>query len=208
MINIDEAESRLKTLVGQDLRPLAEQLGITVFHSSTGKLNKGWAGHTMLKFLGLPLDSKQEPDGGDWELKVIPLNRDRGGKLKPKETMAITMINAVNVTETEFEVSHLYNKLKSLIICGREFIDRNENNAPLISVDKLDIENSENIELLEQIKQDYNYVRYMIITHGFQSLSGKMGIMVQPRTKGPGHGSTSRAFYARTRCLKRLLKFE
>ena len=24
-----------------------------------------------------------------------------------------------------------------------------------------------------------------------------MGVLVQPRTKGPGHGSTSRAFYAR-----------
>lgn len=76
MISIDEAESRLKTIIGQDLGPLAEQLGITIFHSSTGNFNKGWARQTMLKFLGLPLDSKQEPDGGDWELKVIPLNRD------------------------------------------------------------------------------------------------------------------------------------
>lgn len=30
------------------------------------------------------------------------------------------------------------------------------------------------------------------------ALTGKMGVLVQPRTKGKGHGSTSRAFYART----------
>ncbi|MFB2968172.1 hypothetical protein ACE1CD_04315 [Aerosakkonema sp. BLCC-F183] len=28
-------------------------------------------------------------------------------------------------------------------------------------------------------------------------LTGKMGVLVQPRTKGAGYGSTSRAFYAR-----------
>lgn len=122
--------------------------------------------------------------------------------------MAITMINAANVADTDFEASRLYEKLKRLIICGREFIDRNESSAPLMSVDKLDFDDSEDIGLLDQIRQDYIYIRNMIITQGFQSLSGKMGIMVQPRTKGPGHGSTSRAFYARTICLKRLLKLE
>jgi hypothetical protein len=32
-----------------------------------------------------------------------------------------------------------------------------------------------------------------------------MGKYIQPRTKGSGHGSTSRAFYARTSFLKKLL---
>jgi hypothetical protein len=32
-----------------------------------------------------------------------------------------------------------------------------------------------------------------------------MGVLVQPRTKGPGHGSTSRAFYARARLVGRIL---
>jgi hypothetical protein len=36
-----------------------------------------------------------------------------------------------------------------------------------------------------------------------QGLSGRMGVLIQPRTKGPGHGSTSRAFYARKEFLKR-----
>lgn len=49
----------------------------------------------------------------------------------------------------------------------------------------------------QQVKADYAIVRKTIRDEGFQALTGKMGILVQPRTKGPGHGSTSRAFYAR-----------
>ena len=40
---------------------------------------------------------------------------------------------------------------------------------------------------------------------GFEYLTGAMGAFVQPRTKGPGHGSTSRAFYARTKFVKMIL---
>ena len=36
-----------------------------------------------------------------------------------------------------------------------------------------------------------------IKTKGFEFLTGKMGKYIQPRTKGAGHGNTSRAFYAR-----------
>ena len=39
----------------------------------------------------------------------------------------------------------------------------------------------------------------------FEALTGAMGVYVQPRTKGRGHGSTSRAFYARTVFIKRVL---
>jgi DNA mismatch repair protein MutH len=32
-----------------------------------------------------------------------------------------------------------------------------------------------------------------------------MGVLVQPRTKGPGHGSVSRAFYTRAPFVARIL---
>jgi len=47
------------------------------------------------------------------------------------------------------------------------------------------------------VKADYETVREALRTIGFSALTGRMGVLVQPRTKGAGHGSTSRAFYAR-----------
>jgi len=56
----------------------------------------------------------------------------------------------------------------------------------------------DNPYVYDQVKADYETVRQALRSKGFSSLSGKMGVLVQPRTKGAGHGSTSRAFYART----------
>lgn len=58
---------------------------------------------------------------------------------------------------------------------------------------------------LVQVKKDYELVRQTIKTKGFQALIGKMGVLIQPRTKGMGHGSTTRAFYARTGFVKTIL---
>ena len=63
-------------------------------------------------------------------------------------------------------------------------------------------------DLFDIVKADYNLVRDCIndSSRGFSSLSGKLGQYIQPRTKGVGHGSTSRAFYARTSFLAQFIK--
>jgi len=55
------------------------------------------------------------------------------------------------------------------------------------------------------VKADYDLVRNVIREQGFGHLTGYMGTLIQPRTKGSGHGSTSRAFYARTQFVATLL---
>ena len=54
-------------------------------------------------------------------------------------------------------------------------------------------------DLYNAVKADYELVQECLNdpARGFSALTGKMGIYVQPRTKGAGHGSISRAFYAR-----------
>lgn len=47
------ALQRFETLIGEDLRPLADKYEVTVF-AANGKKNKGWAGHVAERFLGLP----------------------------------------------------------------------------------------------------------------------------------------------------------
>jgi hypothetical protein len=61
-----EALRRIRLLSGKDLRPLADQYGITVWKN--GRKNKGWAGQVIEHYLGLPQNSLQAPDFGTWEL--------------------------------------------------------------------------------------------------------------------------------------------
>lgn len=203
---------RLKHLaeVGTDLRPLADEFGITVF-TKEGKFQKGWAGHVCEALLGQMPNSYHgpdfiDPDTGPWELKAIPMKQTKR-VLVPKETMAITMIKPQVLVDTEFYESILYKKLQSFVLVGRRFYNTSETTAPLLSAAAIDLKAA----MMEQIKADYDLVRATVAAYadpmdGLKALSGKMGIYVQPRTKGPGHGSVSRAFYLRTAALKMLLE--
>jgi len=55
-----EAIDKITKIVGEDLRVLADKYNITVFKN--GKKNKGWAGHVIERYLGLPLNSTHLPE--------------------------------------------------------------------------------------------------------------------------------------------------
>ena len=197
----EEALTKLLTLTGQDLRPLADAYGVTVW-TLGGTLNKGWVGHTVERELGLPLNSSQDPNGGSWELKTTSLKYLKNGELRPKETLAITMINPNEVVRTPFQDSHLLAKLRSMLVLARIYKGPDEESAIVYSVGEFDLDNA---ETYRQVENDYNAVRDAIKSKGFDVLTGSLGELVQPRTKGSGHGSRSRAFYARAPFLKRIL---
>lgn len=164
--------------------------------------NKGWAGHVLERYLGLPINSAQSPNFGSWELKLVPLKKLANGTITVKETMAITMIDAYNVKNTPFEESHLLSKLKKAVVCARLFESQEENHSVLVRVSAFDLTDK---TLYKQVREDYEETRKCIIERGLDHLTGAMGVLVQPRTKGPGHGSTSRAFYARTQFVTKIL---
>lgn len=199
----EDAFKCLKRLEGADLRPMADTHEVTVWLN--GKLNKGWCGHVLERYLGLPINSSQSPNFGSWELKLVSLKNLKSGVVVVKETMAITMIDPVNVLAKPFEESHLLAKLKKAIVCARLFENQGELRSCLVKVATFDLGNE---EIYETIKADYELVRGTIKTKGFQALSGKLGTLVQPRTKGAGHGSTSRAFYARKALVSKILGME
>ncbi len=198
-----EAVKKLKKLEGQNLHTLAKQYEITVI-SPTGKVNKGWAGHVCERFLGLPLNSAQSPNFGSWELKSIPLKKLASGKLAFKETMAITMIDPYHVQHTPFAESHLLAKLRKAVIVAR--IVGNSYAEPTFIHSITEIDLSE--ELYRAVEADYEIVRQCLNDpdRGFSSLTGSMGKFIQPRTKGAGHGSISRAFYARPLFLSQFIR--
>src|SRR2546426_3749136 len=118
LLTRNDAVGLLEPYIGIDLRSEANRLGVTVFKEGGG-FNKGWAGQTIELMLGLGINSKQAPDGDDLEVKAIPL-QVKHGQWVTKETMAVTMINADEVPMTEFEDSHLWQKLRKLLICARQ----------------------------------------------------------------------------------------
>jgi len=195
------AIDNLKKYIGKDLRKLALKFSITTFE--TGKQNKGWKGLILERLAGLENNVSKAPNGLSWELKSVSFHNKKD-ILIPKETMAITMINPEELKKHEFFESHCWAKLKSIIFCAVMWHGHDAKNAELIKVVSLDF--LETDELIQEIKADYDFIRNKLITKGFEALTGADGKWIQARTKGAGHGSISRAFYARTGLVKKIFE--
>ena len=195
------AIKNLKKYVGKDLRELALEYGITTYE--TGKQNKGWKGLILERLAGLENNISKAPNGLSYELKSVSFRYVKD-ELAPKETMAITMINPEELKKHNFFESHCWAKLKSMVFCAVMWHGQNSDNAELLKVASLDF--AEDDDLIIEIKADYDFIREKLIKNGFKSLTGKDGKWIQARTKGSGHGSTSRAFYARTGLVKKIFE--
>src|SRR2546421_5230328 len=198
-----EAVRRINLLAGKDLRPMADEYKIPVWKN--GHENKGWAGLVIEHYLGLPQNSRQEPDFGDWELKVVPLRKDPKGNLRVKESMAITMLEPAEVVANKFEDSHLYDKLRSMVVVSRVWESAQELRSMLHAATEFDRDDP---KIHSQDQDDYETIRAQIRARGIDSVTGDLGRLVQARTKGRGHGSTSRAFYARPIFVAHILNLQ
>lgn len=197
------ALENLQKHLGKDLAAEADYYGITTYIN--GSQNKGWKGMVLEKLAGLDNNNKQAPNGLGFELKSTAYYQVKN-KWTPKETMAITMINPEKLIETPFYKSHCWEKLKSIIFCAVTWNGHHNEVSELLKVQSFDFITDDN--LIKEIESDYEFIREKCATKGFKSLTGADGKWIQARTKGAGHGSTSRAFYARKALLKEILKFE
>lgn len=195
------AIKNLKKHIGQDLFVLAKKVGVTTYE--TGKQNKGWKGLVLERLAGLKPNVSKAPNGLSYELKSASF-RYKGNKLVPKETMAITMINPEELKRYSFFGSHCWDKLKSIIFCAVMWHGKNAKKAELLKVASLDFAKTD--ELIREIKADYDFIRLKLTIKGFKSLTGKDGKWIQARTKGAGHGSISRAFYAKTSLVQKIFE--
>src|SRR5256886_8284347 len=187
-----EAVQRINLLAGEDLRPMADRYGIPVWKN--GHENKGWAGLVIEHYLGLPQNSRQEPDFGTWELKVVPLRRAPDGTLRVKESMAITMLEPAEVLANKFEDSHLYDKLRSMVVVSRVYESAQEQHSILHAAAEFDLANP---KIHDQVVADYEAIRRQIHAGGIDSITRDLGKIVHARSKGRGHRRTSLAYFAR-----------
>lgn len=193
----------LEKYINQDLSKLAKSYSITTYKD--GKQNKGWKGLTLERLAGLQNNNEKAPNGLGFELKSTAFYIVKG-EWRAKETFAITMINPKELAETPFFKSHCWEKLKSLIYCAVSWNGKHNEKSELLKVQSFDFVESDT--LIKEIEADYEFIRNKLITKGFDSLTGKDGKWIQARTKGSGHGSKSRAFYARKDLIKEIIKLE
>ena len=98
----------------------------------------------------------------------------------------------------------MLSKLQKAVIVARTVGKTVDEPSYIYSVTDFDLDN----DLFHAVKADYDLVRSVLLDEnkGYKSLTGKMGVYIQPRTKGAGHGSISRAFYARPKFLAEFIK--
>jgi len=158
--------------------------------------NKGLPGHFLEDLLGIPHTSNCL-DAADGEVKLFPVKRLKNGTLVPKETIAVTMLSTDDLLVRDFKSSKLCKKMSRMLIVPYY---RNADNIIFMKPVIIVLSEHESYPIIES---DYNEIRTNFIENGI--LRSKNGILLQNRTKGAGHGSTSRAFYLRPQFMKRFV---
>lgn len=179
-ITIAEAAVRIRAICG-------------IAHVCPVTLNKGKPGILLEQLCGIPQTSNCL-DCTDGEIKSFPLKRTRTGVLVPKETVAVTMLDRALLATQTFEESRCYAKLRHTLFVPylREGDAVTFMEPRLVCLDDAPV-------LCGRLRVDYDAIRDGFVRDG--TLTSATGVYLQTRTKGAGHGSTSRAFYLRVAFL-------
>jgi DNA mismatch repair protein MutH len=183
LLKIDDIHARIITLLD---KPQACPLSA----------NKGKPGILLEQLTGIPQTSNCL-DCSDGEVKTVPIIRNKAGKLVPKETVAVTMLNKDDLRSTEFGSSKCFTKLKRVLVVP--YI-RTADTVQYLKPILLDASEDKYADLYANLAKDYNSIRDQFVNENI--LHSKNGVYLQNRTKGAGHGSKSRAFYLRKKFVE------
>jgi DNA mismatch repair protein MutH len=179
------------TLVEALSRITASVLGLS--HSIPKTTNKGNVGQWLETAIGIPTSSACL-DCLDGEIKAFPLKRTAKG-LQSKETIAITMVEPTVLLTQPFEEARVYKKLENTLFVP--YLRDGDN----VTFYKPFLFTKEH-PLMVELKADYELIQ---VRAAEGVMTGSIGTYLQTRTKGAGHGSTSRAFYLRPQFADRLI---
>lgn len=188
-------------------RPTVEEVKNRLIENVVGKTanipktaNKGLVGSWLETQTGIPTSSACL-DCADGELKLFPIKRKTArGKSENQfvaaETIAVTMVDLEKLRTQPFEESRVYKKLENTLYMPHL---REGDNIQFYTPVHMTKEHP----VMLALKADYETIQ-AALNRG-EALSSSLGVYLQTRTKGPGHGSTSRAFYLRTSFVNEFL---
>jgi hypothetical protein len=151
--------------------------------------NKGAVGHLLEEKVGI-LRSSACLDCIDGEIKTVPLKKLQNGKLVPKESIAVTMMEK---EFSDFEKSRCFKKMQRMLVIPYL---RDGDNVVFYSPTLIELTGA----LFELIKADYDLIRN-------SPLQSKIGKYLQTRTKGPGGSNKTRGFYLRPLFMREFVNF-
>ena len=155
------------------------------FHCPITK-NKGATGLLLETITGIPHTSNCL-DCEDGELKTFPVKTLKNGKLVPKETLAVTMLSEVDLKTCCFEESRCAKKMMRMLV-----VPYTRDGDSITFLKPTLLEKDKYPALYKILEDDYKAIQAHFTSQGI--LKSELGKYLQTRTKGAGHGSTSRAF--------------
>jgi len=173
-------------------RKVLALVGVSYNHPKTA--NKGATGLLLETITGIP-HSSNALDCVDGELKTCPVRKNKKGHFTSKESIAITMMSKDALMANEFETSKCFKKMESMLIVPYL---REGDSIQYLTPTRLSA--TTHPSLYQQFKNDYTAIRNHYIHYNI--LMSMIGHYLQTRTKGTGHGSTSRAFYLRQKFIR------
>ena len=112
------------------------------------------------------------------------------------------MLSIEELRITEFKSSKCYKKISRVLFVPYY---RTSDTIQFMTPKIIDKDHDDCLEIYKIFESDYNKIREKYLEDG--SLNSSVGSLIQNRTKGAGHGSTSRAFYLRPAFMMRYIPF-
>jgi len=172
---------------------------INIVHRLPITTNKGRPGLFLEELLGIPHTSNCL-DCSDGEVKTFPVKKLRNGVFVPKESVAVTMLSITDIVANDYNSSKCCIKMSKVLFVPYY---REGDTIQFIQPKIVERGCNEFSELYTIIENDYTEIRNLYLEKNI--LQSKTGTLLQNRTKGAGHGSTSRAFYLRPEFMKRYI---
>lgn len=196
----------LDTLINIKLNLLEYAVKNNINPIVNGKLNKGWKGLAVEHLLNIKKNSDKNPDLPFCEIKTVPVIW-KNNNWQPKETVCLATTEINNQVITDFQSSHLYNKIKSTLFILINVED--PKNPTIVQYKPLKI--TTHPDLFNIIEQDYNEISSYILESlvefdNISAISGKIGQAIQIRPKTGSKGDYSWAFYLKKEPLINILQ--
>jgi DNA mismatch repair endonuclease MutH len=181
-------ETEAKLLVGRrliDVDPKAPML-------PSSPRTKGAVGRVFEAAFGIPANSTPGADfpGAGIELKAVPI-RLKAGEARAKERISIGMIDFSSLPGEAWDTASVRKKLDSMLLVFYRW-------DPLLPIARFTTLAAEMWEpdrtTLAAIRQDWETIRDLVAQGRRSDLSESLTHVLGAATKGPGHGSTSRAW--------------